>query len=171
MEKRGQAHFFSRPLRFERSVEVPASAEELFRFHENPMNISKIAPASLRVREVICEPTARVGGIFKIRASQFGLPIRWTGEWERVEAPGALVDTALESPFAVWHHSHLFEAVAGGCRMTDRVEYLLKGGWAGWLVSRVVMPIVFAGMFRARHAATRRWFSKSDREPRSPDGG
>ena len=170
MEKRGQAHFFGRPVRFERSVEVSASAEDLFRFHENPENISKIAPASLRVREVVCDRTARTGGVFKIRASQFGLPIRWTGMWERVEEPGALVDTALESPFAVWHHSHLFETVEGGCRMTDRVEFLLKGGIAGWLASRIVMPFVFAGMFRARHAATRRWFSKSAPGSRSRGG-
>lgn len=149
---------------------VSATAEELFRFHENPENIPCIAPASLRVREVACERTARTGGVFKIQASQFGLPIRWTGMWERVEVPAALVDTALESPFVVWHHSHLFEAVDGGCRMTDRVEFLLKGGIAGWLVSRIAMPIVFAGMFRARHAATKRWFSKSARESRSRGG-
>jgi ligand-binding SRPBCC domain-containing protein len=171
MDKRGQAQFFSRPVRFERSVVISATAEELFRFHENPENISCIAPASLKVREVVCERSARTGGVFKIRASQFGLPIRWTGMWERVEAPGALVDTALESPFAVWRHSHLFEAEEGGCRMTDRVEFLLKGGIAGWLVSRIAMPFVFAGMFRARHEATRRWFSKSARESRSRAGG
>lgn len=170
MEKRGQAHFFGRPVYFERSVVVSATAEELFLFHENPRNISKIAPASLKVREVECETTARTGGVFKIQASQFGLPIRWTGVWEKVEVPHALVDTALDSPFAVWRHSHLFEPVEGGCRMTDRVEFLLKGGIFGLVISRIVMPIVFSGMFRARHEATRRWFSKSARESRSPGG-
>lgn len=150
-----------KPVIFERSVEISASAEELFRFHENPRNISKIAPPSLRVESVECEEAAREGGIFKIRASQFGLPIPWTGKWEAVEPPRLLLDIALDSPFAVWRHSHIFEDVPGGCRMTDRVEFLLKGGLLGGLVSRWAMPVFFAGMFRARHAATRRFFSKS----------
>lgn len=156
------------PVIYERSVEILASTGELFRFHENPRNISKIAPASLRVESVECEESARTGGIFKIRASQFGLPIRWTGKWEAVESPRLLLDIALDSPFAVWRHSHIFEDTPGGCRMTDRVEFLLKGGLLGGLVSRVAMPVFFAGMFRARHAATRRFFSKSARESRSP---
>jgi len=172
MDTGGQAQFSpAGAVVFERSVSVPASAEELFRFHENPENIVKIAPASLRVESVECERTAREGGIFRIRASQFGLPIRWTGLWERVDFPRALVDTAIRSPFAVWRHSHLFDQQANGCRMTDRVEFLLKGGWAGRVVSRLVMPLVFAAMFRARHAATVRWFSRSSPESRNRAGG
>jgi len=156
-----------KPMIYERSVEIPATPEELFRFHENPCNISKIAPTSLRVESVECEDSARAGGIFKICASQFGLPIRWTGKWEAVESPRLLLDIALDSPFAVWRHSHIFEDAPGGCRMTDRVEFLLKGGLLGGLVSRLAMAVFFAGMFRARHAATRRFFSKSARESRS----
>ena len=160
-----------KPFIYERSVEIPASAKELFHFHENPRNISKIAPASLRVESVECEEIARVGGIFKIRASQFGMPIRWTGKWEAVETPRLLLDIALDSPFAVWRHSHIFEEVPGGSRMTDRVEFLLKGGPLGSLISRLAMPLFFAGMFRSRHTATRRFFSKSARESRSPSDG
>jgi ligand-binding SRPBCC domain-containing protein len=40
------------------------------------------------------------------------------------------------------------------------VEYLLKGGFAGAMVSRWVLPWIFAGMFRARHAATRGYFKR-----------
>lgn len=172
MDTGGQAQF-SPPgaVLFQRSVEVPSTPEELFRFHENPENIPKIAPVSLRVESVECERTAREGGIFRIRASQFGLPIRWTGMWERVEFPRALVDTAIRSPFSFWRHSHVFEPLGEGCRMTDRVEFLLRGGWIGGVVSRLAMPIVFAAMFRARHAATVRWFSRSSPGSRSPAGG
>jgi ligand-binding SRPBCC domain-containing protein len=159
-----------KPMAYERSVDVPATPEELFRFHENPRNISKIAPASMRVESVECEESARTGGLFKIRASQFGLPIRWTGKWEAVESPSLLLDIALDSPFAIWRHSHIFEDAPAGCRMTDRVEFLLKGGCLGSLVSRLAMPVFFAGMFRARHAATRRFFSKSARGSHSSLG-
>lgn len=159
-----------RTVVYERSVEIPASAREVFLFHENPRNIAKIAPSSLRVEAVECVETARPGGVFRIRARQFGLPIRWIGRWEAVEAPRLLRDTAVESPFAVWRHSHIFEDAPGGCRMTDRLEFLLKGGWAGALLSRWVLPLLFAGMFRARHTATRRFFSGSAPGSSSPSG-
>ena len=118
-----------------------------------------IAPSTLTVQEIDCERQARPGGTFRIRARQFGLPIRWTGQWEKAEAPGLLVDTALSSPFAIWRHSHIFSQHPQGALLTDRVEYLLKGGLPGRLVSRWILPLVFAGMFRSRHEATRRHFS------------
>jgi len=118
-----------------------------------------IAPHSLAVQEIICQKQARAGETFRIRATQFGLPIRWTGQWEKAEAPSLLVDTALSSPFAIWRHSHIFSPHHEGALLTDSVEYLLKGGLAGQLVSRWILPLVFAGMFRSRHEATRRHFS------------
>ena len=148
-----------KPFVFESSTPVATTPETLYEFHENPENMRLIAPSTLTVQEIDCEKQARPGGTFRIRARQFGLPIRWTGQWEKAEAPGLLVDTALSSPFAIWRHSHIFSKHPQGALLTDRVEYLLKGGLAGRLVSRWILPLVFAGMFRSRHEATRRHFS------------
>jgi ligand-binding SRPBCC domain-containing protein len=148
-----------KPFVFESSTPVATTPETLYEFHENPENMRLIAPSTLTVQEIDCEKQARPGGIFRIRARQFGLPIRWTGQWEKAEAPGLLVDTALSSPFAIWRHSHIFSKHPQGALLTDRVEYLLKGGFAGRIVSRWILPLVFAGMFRSRHEATRRHFS------------
>ena len=148
-----------KPFVFENSTPVTTTPEALYAFHENPENMRFIAPRSLTVQEVICQKQAKAGDTFCIRATQFGLPIRWTGQWEKAEAPGVLVDTALSSPFAIWRHSHIFCPHPQGALLTDRVEHLLKGGLAGWIVSRWILPLVFAGMFRSRHAATRRHFS------------
>jgi ligand-binding SRPBCC domain-containing protein len=148
-----------KPFVFESSTPVATTPETLYEFHENPENMRLIAPSTLTVQEIDCEKQARPGGTFRIRATQFGLPIRWTGQWEKAEAPGLLVDTALRSPFAIWRHSHIFSKHPQGALLTDRVEYLLKGGFAGRIVSRWILPLVFAGMFRSRHEATRRHFS------------
>jgi ligand-binding SRPBCC domain-containing protein len=148
-----------KPFVFESSTPVATTPETLYEFHENPENMRLIAPSTLTVQEIDCEKQARPGGTFRIRARQFGLPIRWTGQWEKAEAPGLLVDTALSSPFAIWRHSHIFSKHPQGALLTDRVEYLLKGGFAGRIVSRWILPLVFAGMFRSRHEATRRHFS------------
>ena len=148
-----------KPFVFESSTPVATTPETLYEFHENPENMRLIAPSTLTVQEIDCEKQARPGGTFRIRARQFGLPIRWTGQWEKAEAPVLLVDTALSSPFAIWRHSHIFSKHPQGALLTDRVEYLLKGGFAGRIVSRWILPLVFAGMFRSRHEATRRHFS------------
>ena len=148
-----------KPFVFESSTPVRTTPETLYEFHENPENMRLIAPATLTVQEITCQKQAKAGETFRIRARQFGLPIRWTGQWEKAEAPSVLVDTALSSPFAIWRHSHIFSAHPEGSLLTDRVEYLLKGGLAGRLVSRWILPLLFAGMFRSRHEATRRLFS------------
>ncbi len=136
---------------------MEATPEEVFAFHENPSNLAKISPRSLRIRKITCAPNAVCGGRFEVSVSQFGLPIDWLGVWVRVEPPGLLVDEAEKSPFRFWRHSHLFEADgAGGCLMTDRVEAELPGGG---LVSALALPLVLGPMFRARHRATREWFA------------
>jgi len=146
---------------FEASTWLEADVERVFAFHENPENLRKIAPASLRIRAITCAPHAVVGENFELSATQFGVPIHWRGVWEVVDSPSQLVDGAEKSPFAYWRHSHLFAREGGGCRMTDRVECLLPGGWAGRLVGALVLPVVFGAMFRARHAATRDWFRRT----------
>jgi ligand-binding SRPBCC domain-containing protein len=146
---------------FEKSTILKASCEHVFAFHESPKNISKIAPSSLHVHEVACDDSAVTGGIFRIRASQFGIPIHWVGQWDQVEKPSLLVDTSLASPFAIWRHSHIFAPHPEGCLMTDRVEHRLKGGFLGAMVSRFLLPMFFAAMFHARHVATRRFFARS----------
>jgi ligand-binding SRPBCC domain-containing protein len=118
-----------------------------------------IAPPSLVVRKIFCEPRAKIGETFRIQACQFGLPIDWTGQWERAEEPNLLIDTAIHSPFAFWRHSHIFSPHPDGAMLTDRVEHLMGGGLAGRMISWLVLPIVFAAMFRARHEATRRHFA------------
>jgi ligand-binding SRPBCC domain-containing protein len=150
---------------FQKSVALAASPEEVFAFHENPSNLAKISPRSLRIRKITCAPKAVPGGRFEVSVSQFGLPVDWIGVWVRVEQPGILVDEAERSPFRFWRHSHIFEAAEGGCLMTDRVEAELPGGR---LISALVVPLILGPMFRARHRATREWFAKKSSIPEKP---
>jgi len=143
---------------FSASTLLDATPTVVFAFHENPDNLRAIAPGSLRLQKITCEPVARTGDFFRIEASQFGLPIRWLGRWVRVESPGLLMDEAVESPFVFFQHRHEFVAGDGGTIMTDRVEYALPGGWAGWLIAATLGRVALSVMFRSRHTATRRYF-------------
>lgn len=146
---------------FERSVLLDAAPSEVYSFHEDPRNIVKISPPSLRVEDVRCLVPASAGDGFRLRVRQFGLPLEWEGRWEEATRDTGLVDTALRSPFRHWRHSHLFRAEGAGTLMTDRVEYALPFGWIGRLLDITVMRLVFAAMFRARHDATKTFFRKS----------
>jgi len=144
---------------FQRSVLLAASPEEVYAFHEDPRNIEKISPPSLRVERVECSVPAKPGGEFSLRVSQFGLPLEWIGVWVEAEPSVRLVDGALKSPFRHWRHHHLFSKTERGTLMTDRVEYALPLGILGRLADKTVMKVVFAAMFAARHRATRNYFA------------
>lgn len=147
---------------FERSVLLSAPPAEVYSFHEDPRNIVKISPPSLRVEKVECSVPARAGGEFRLRVSQFGLPLEWIGYWAEAEPFSHLVDGARKSPFRHWRHHHLFTEAPGGTLMTDRVEYALAFGLIGRFLDRTVMRVVFAAMFAARHRATQGYFEKKN---------
>jgi len=148
---------------FERSVLLSAPPAEVYAFHEDPRNIVKISPPSLRVEKVECSVPACAGGEFLLKVIQFGLPLEWIGYWAEVEPFVRLVDGARKSPFRHWRHHHLFAEVPGGTLMTDRVEYALPFGLLGRLLDTTVMRVVFAAMFAARHRATREYFATRNR--------
>jgi len=153
---------------FERSVRLDASPAEVYAFHEDPHNITKISPLSLKVARVECKVPASVGDEFLLRIRQFGLPLEWIGFWEEAVPNERLVDGARKSPFRHWRHHHLFDAdvadINGGINgtiMTDRVEYALPFGVIGLLLDLTVMRVVFTLMFIARHQATKKFFAKT----------
>ncbi len=145
---------------FQRSVLLDASPPEVYAFHENPHNIERISPPSLRVERVECSVPARAGEEFRVRVSQFGLPLEWVGIWQEAVPHGRLVDGARKSPFRHWRHQHLFRAEGSGTVMTDLVEYALPFGFLGRLLDATVMRVVFTIMFRSRHKATAAFFKK-----------
>jgi len=145
---------------FERSVLLAATPAEVYAFHEDPRNIVKISPPSLRVEKVECSVPARAGEEFRLRVRQFGLPMEWIGCWVEADPCSRLVDGARKCPFRHWRHHHLFVPADGGTRMTDRVEYALPFAPLGRLLDATVMRLVFTVMFAARHRATKRFFEK-----------
>ena len=110
---------------FQRSVLLAASPEEVFSFHEDPRNIRKISPPSLRVEKVACSVPARVGDEFQLTVRQFGIRLEWIGFWEEIDRGHKLTDGAIKSPFLHWRHQHRFEPAGRDAKetlMTDRVE-------------------------------------------------
>ena len=54
------------------------------------------------------------GTLIEYRLRWRRMPLRWTTIIEAWEPPHRFVDTQLQGPYRLWHHTHTFEAQMGG---------------------------------------------------------
>lgn len=138
---------------------VLAPLEQVWAFHADPNNLMVITPPWIDIvpfdlpRETVENQTARIG----IR--RFGLTLKWTMLFEKVEPPHRFVDRALHSPFAYFRHTHRFQVFREGSRMEgtlicDTVEFKLPFGPLGKLFEPLVLREL-RRMFAYRHEATK----------------
>ena len=96
----------------------------MFEFFSDARNLEAITPDFLRFRLITSPPIPMAEGtLIDYRLSLHGAPLRWR---TRIEAwvPGQrFVDLQLSGPYRLWRHTHTFEDVPGGTRMSDEVEY------------------------------------------------
>src|SRR5690606_14615362 len=86
------------------------------------------------------------------RARHFG--ITWTmtstiAEWDR---PHSFVDEQHKGPFKSFRHEHHFNAVEGGCRLHDHVEFEAPFGLLGRVTERVVLGRYMRRLIDVRNA-------------------
>jgi len=112
---------------------LPGTPDEVFPFFADAGNLEAITPPLLRFRIVSPQPMEmRAGVLIEYRLRLRGLPIRWKTRIEVWEPGRRFVDRQLKGPYALWHHTHEFEAVAGGrTLMRDVVRYRLPLGPLG----------------------------------------
>lgn len=124
---------------------LPLPREEVFPFFAAASNLESITPASLRFHIRDAPPEMGRGALIRYVLRVHGVPLRWTTMISRWDPPYGFDDVQLHGPYALWHHSHSFERVAGGTLMNDRVRYALPlhplGELARQLVERDVEQI------------------------------
>jgi ligand-binding SRPBCC domain-containing protein len=142
----------------QRAQRLPAAPGDVFPFFADAGNLEAITPPWLGFRIVTPRPIEmRVGTIIEYRMRLHGLPISWLtqiADWQ----PGVrFVDMQLRGPYALWHHTHDFEPLAGGATlMRDTVRYALPLGPLGG----AALPLVRRDLgrifdFRAAEVARR----------------
>jgi len=120
----------------ERVTRITAGLDDVFEFFGDPRNLERITPTWLGF-EILSMPrgTLKQGDRITYRIRLFGVPVTWVTRIVSWNPGRSFEDLQEKGPYAFWLHLHLFEAVDGGVRMTDRVEYRVPFGRLGWLIA------------------------------------
>jgi ligand-binding SRPBCC domain-containing protein len=115
--------------------------DEVFAFFADARNLEAITPALLRFRVMDAGADAIAmgpGALIRYRLRVRRVPVGWLTVIRAWEPPLRFVDEQLRGPYALWHHTHTFEALDdGGTLMRDVVRYALPLGALGELVRRL----------------------------------
>ena len=137
-----QEQFFPNPL------------DEVFEPFSRAENLQAITPPWLHFQIISELPIEmREGALIEYRLRFHGVPVRWRTEIVTWDPPNRFVDLALHSPFALWHHTHTFEAFEDGTLARDIVRYRVGFGPLGELAHALVVGRDLKGIFDFRREA------------------
>ena len=133
---------------------------ELFEFFADAGNLSTITPPFLDFRILTPMPMEmRAGARLDYRIKLYGLPVTWKTLIESFDSPTSFVDTQIEGPYRLWHHTHTFEDTEdGGTLMRDIVRYRLPFGPLGKLTHAVMIKRTLKRIFDFRYDKLREIF-------------
>jgi ligand-binding SRPBCC domain-containing protein len=136
---------------------VPRPLDEVFAFFADAANLEAITPGFLRFRILTPAPVEmRPGARIEYALSLFGVPLRW-GTLITVWEPGVrFVDEQESGPYALWRHTHTFEADGDGTFVRDVVEYAEPFGPLGRVAHALFVERALNRIFDFREAAIRR---------------
>lgn len=113
-------------------VHVAAPVDQVWAYFSTLQALKDLTPPQ---QKLVISDTAdfevKEGALHVIRAKQFGIPLVWKARISNVEPERQFVDTAEQSPFKFWQHTHLFRSVDGTTVVEDKVEYELPLGPLG----------------------------------------
>jgi ligand-binding SRPBCC domain-containing protein len=122
-----------------REQRLPGSPDDVFAFFGDARNLEAITPPLLRFR--VLQPDRiemGVGALIRYRLRVRRVPVGWLTAIRAWDPPHRFVDEQLRGPYALWHHTHTFEALDdGGTLMRDVVRYALPLGPLGELARRL----------------------------------
>lgn len=115
---------------------VDRPLEEVFPFYASEANLEKITPPFLNFKVLGKNtPSIQSGTLIDYRLKLHGIPLKWRTKIEDWQPPRRFTDTQLNGPYALWHHTHLFEKLGTGTLITDLVRYRVPLGNLGALVA------------------------------------
>jgi len=125
----------------QREQRLPGTPERVFGFFADARNLEALTPPLLRFRLVTPAPIAiGKGALIRYRLRVRRVPVGWLTEITEWDPPHRFVDEQIKGPYALWHHTHTFEALDdGGTLMRDVMRYRIGFGPLGVIADRLVV--------------------------------
>jgi uncharacterized protein len=151
-------------ITFVKSLDLPASADNVFAWHEAPGAFERLTPPGEPVRVLRHVGGIRDGAQVSLRVGPWPFSLRWDLEHRDYQQGRSFTDVQVRGPFRSWTHVHrMIPLDAGRCRLEDAIEYEMPLGIVGWLAGRLFMQRKLTRLFAFRHRVTRRAFERRAR--------
>lgn len=138
-----------------REQRLEGTPEDVFPFFADARNLEQITPPLLGFDVITPGPIEmHVGTLIEYRLKVHRVPLSWLTSIQAWEPPHRFVDMQVRGPYALWHHTHTFEATDdGGTLMRDVVRYSVGFGALGELADRLFVARDVEAIFAYRERA------------------
>jgi len=134
---------------------MPASADELYRWHARPGALERLTPPWETVQILERQGGIEDGGQVVIAVRAGGRRRRWVARHHDHEPGRQFCDTQVEGPFAHWEHRHRFIPDSPAqSYLEDDIEYALPFGTLGRWFGGAFIRRKLQQLFRYRHQIT-----------------
>lgn len=145
----------------ERTQRLPLPPDEAFEFFGDAFNLEAITPSWLNFRVITPRPIEmKAGALIEYKLRLHAIPVRWKTEIQEWDPGVRFRDVQLKGPYALWDHTHTFEADGdGGTLMRDRVIYRIPLGPLGEIAHRIFVRRDVERIFDYRYEEIARRFA------------
>lgn len=132
---------------------IPKKLNEVWTFFSDPHNLKLLTPPYMDFQILKCPETKEIydGMLIEYIVSPLlHIPVKWITKIQSVSIPYQFQDTQIKGPFALWQHTHSFEARGSETLMNDEVKYRPPFGILGQLAHAMFIKNQLQGIFNYR---------------------
>lgn len=148
---------------FEEEQWVSNSKLEVFSFFSNEQNLETITPPFLHFK-VLNKSTSAIaqGTEIEYDLRIHGIPVKWLSRISIWKPNSEFQDIQIRGPYAKWQHTHLFEDLAGGTLITDKVVYNLPLASFGGNLAQLLIVADIKKIFDYRKTVIAKFFANKN---------
>lgn len=138
-----------------RELTLKTDLETAWSFISSPRNLDTITPDDMEFEILTDLPDTMYDGL--MIEYRVGIPLigkqTWLTELKHIRDGHSFVDEQRVGPYKLWFHYHGIEAVEGGVRFTDRVNYIMPFGPFGEIARAIYVKNELERIFAYRRQA------------------
>jgi ligand-binding SRPBCC domain-containing protein len=141
------------------SIELRRPLAEVFAFLASPADAARLAPPELHLQLLEAPERLALGATLRWKARRAGVSQQMVHEVTAFDEDALIVVEQRTGPFGRWVFTHHFDAVEGGTRLREELDYEPPGGMLGRLLSAATLQSDVEQMFAFRAQKLRERFA------------